>query len=260
MKNSELKSALRHTTLGGLRFYESTGSTNDEALAWATSGARDSALVVADEQSRGRGRDGRKWVTKPGASLAFSMILRPNSQEREYPGRFSGLGALALVKALGDVGLVAQIKWPNDVLVSGKKIGGILVEAVWTGAQMDSLVLGMGVNVSEGSLPADEQLNFPATWVEAETGVTVARYKLLASVLGHLADLRAYLPSVEFIQLWEEVLAFKGEKVQIWEGAAGPSNVVLVGLAGDGSLLVRKDSGELREVHFGEVHLRPGKA
>ena len=99
MSHSELEAALRDITLGGLRFFSSTGSTNDEALAWAASGAHDMALVVANEQTRGRGRAGRRWFTPSGTGLAFSLVLRPTQAEHEHIGRFSGLGALALVRA-----------------------------------------------------------------------------------------------------------------------------------------------------------------
>ena len=256
MSHSELETALRELALGGLRFFTSTGSTNDEALAWAASGARDLSLVVADEQTSGRGREGRKWFTPPGAGLAFSLVLHPNPQEHEHISRFSGLGALALVGALKKYGLDAQVKWPNDVLIRRKKVAGVLVEVVWMGTEVDSLVLGMGINVSHGSLPAGEELNFPATSVEAEAGRKVARFELLKELLAELISLRASLPSDGFLNAWQEALAFKGEKVLLWEGKAAPISAVILGLDSDGSLKVRLSAGDERSIQFGEVHLR----
>ena len=258
MHQSDLETALRDSALGGLRYFPTTGSTNDEALAWAASGARDFSLVLADGQTRGRGRDGRQWFTPVGSALAFSLVLRPNAQEREFFGRFAGLGALALVEALQRRAVPAQIKWPNDVLVGRKKLAGILVEAVWTGAQVDSLVLGMGVNVAAGSLPPAEHLNFPATCVDLEAGQVVARVELLRDVLVALRGLRPRLGSAAFLAEWQERLAFRGELVSLWQVNAAPVQVELLGLEGDGSLRVRAGDGEVRVVHFGEVHLRPG--
>jgi BirA family biotin operon repressor/biotin-[acetyl-CoA-carboxylase] ligase len=260
MSLAKLKAALRDVTLGGLRYFPETGSTNDDALAWAASGAPDFSLVVADTQKRGRGRDGRKWVTPSGTSLAFSLVLRPTVVERELVGRFSGLGALALVAALKRRGITAQVKWPNDVLVGRKKVAGVLVEVVWMGVDVDSLVLGIGVNVAEGSLPAEVQLNFPATYVDAEAGVQVDRYALLKDTLVELQSLRGTLSGSKFLDLWQRELAFKGEKVHLWQGQEQPFEAELLGLELDGSLRVRLVSGEVRSIHFGEVHLRPGSS
>jgi BirA family biotin operon repressor/biotin-[acetyl-CoA-carboxylase] ligase len=257
MSHSELETALRELALGGLRFFSSTGSTNDEALAWAASGAHDLALVVADEQTRGRGRAGRRWFTPAGTALAFSLVLHPTKAEHEHIGRFSGLGALALVRVLRKRGLNAEVKWPNDVLIRRKKVAGILVEAVWLGTVVDSLVLGMGINISVGSLSLEEQLTFPATCVEAEGGVPVERFDLLKELLIELIELRASLGSDEFLSAWQAALAFRGENVQIWQGKAAPFEAALLGLDTDGSLRVRTGSGEVRSIHFGEVHLRP---
>jgi BirA family biotin operon repressor/biotin-[acetyl-CoA-carboxylase] ligase len=259
MSLPELETALREIALGGLRYFSSTGSTNDDALAWAASGARDLSLLVADAQSNGRGREGRKWFTPPGSGLAFSLVLRPNHIERDHISRFSALGALALLAALKKRGLVAQIKWPNDVLIQRKKIAGILVEVVWQGADVFSLVLGMGVNVSPGSLPPEELLTFPATCVEAQAGGKLARFDLLRDLLEELIRLRSDLASDGFLNAWQESLAFRGENVQLWQGQAQPFIAKLQGLEKDGSLRVKTTGGEIRLIHFGEVHLRPGR-
>ena len=254
MKLVNLETALREFALGGLRFFPSTGSSNDEALAWAASGARDFSLVVADEQTQGRGRDGRKWFTPAGSGLAFSLVLRPNALERENFGRFAGLGALALLQALGQLGVQAQIKWPNDVLIGRKKVAGILVEAVWTGAELDSLVLGMGVNVAAEAVPPEALLSFPATCVETETGRTVERLALLLGI----RRLRPGLGSDGFLEAWQVALAFRGEQVNVWQGRSEPALVELLGLEQDGSLRVRTDAGQIQAIHYGEVHVRPG--
>src|SRR5512141_2769024 len=115
MRRNELSAALAGLPLGGLRFFTTIGSTNDEALAWAAEGAPDQSLVVADEQTAGRGRAGRRWHTPPGAALAISLILRPTPVERTLPARTTGLAALAITQCCTAMNLQASIKWPNDV-------------------------------------------------------------------------------------------------------------------------------------------------
>src|SRR5512142_3017599 len=100
MNQNELKQAISKLPLGDIHYFDSIGSTNTEALAWATSGAKDLSLVIADEQSAGRGRLDRKWYTPKGAALAFSLILRPTTQENPYLMRMVGLAALAIADAL----------------------------------------------------------------------------------------------------------------------------------------------------------------
>lgn len=257
MHEINLRDALRDFALGGLRFFPSIGSTNDEALAWATEGAKDMSLVVADEQTAGRGRMGRKWFTPLGSALAFSLIIRPQGQEREAIGRFSGLGALALVNALKRHGVTAQIKWPNDVLINEKKTAGILVETVWMGNEVESIVLGMGVNVTADSVPPSEELNFPATCIQSEGPSALPRFDLLKDLLAELIPLRASLASDGFLHAWEAALAFRGRTVRVWVDEAESILGQVLVLETDGSLRLRIAGGEIRAIRFGEVHLRP---
>ena len=272
MNERELRRTLSDLPLGGVRYYEQTGSTNDVALAWASAGAPDLALVIADEQTAGRGRLGRKWVTPPGAALAFSLILRPRPVERDVIPLYSALGALAVVSALEEkYGSKPEIKWPNDVLVQGRKLCGILAEAVWLGSQAESVILGIGLNVRAEAVPAADSLDFPATSLETVTGTTnatpqsVDRLSLLHDILAALIAWRPRLGSGEFVQAWEARLAYRGEQVQVWsEASAGvgaegkPIRAGQVeGLEHDGSLQLRSPQGEIFSVRFGEVHLRP---
>ncbi len=254
---AEFRTALQGLLPGGLRFFASVGSTNDEALAWASSGALDYSMVVADEQTGGRGRMGRSWFTPPGTALAFSLVLRPQGDERERVGLFSGLGALALVDALKARGILAQVKWPNDVLIRRKKVSGILVETVWLGSDVDSVVLGMGVNVSPASVPPPERLIYPATCVQAETQNPVSRIDLLKTLLEAIRHRRAMLAADTFLRDWESALAFRGETVRVWVGEAEILTGQLLGLEADGSLRLALPNGTTRVVRFGEVHLRP---
>ena len=162
VNEGRLRQALAHLSLGGLRYFEKIGSTNDEALAWASQGAPDWTLLVADEQTAGRGRSGRKWFTPPEAALAFSLILRPSADEQRFPARVTGLGALAVVDALVKLEIDAEVKWPNDILIEGRKAAGILVESIWAGDSLEALIVGIGINVLATSVPPADQLLFPA--------------------------------------------------------------------------------------------------
>lgn len=240
-----------------LRYFDSIGSTNDEALAWAAGGAPDFSLVYAEQQTRGRGRMGRQWFTPPAAALALSLILRPTGRERQHIGLFAGLAALGLVSALRKYDVIAQIKWPNDVLVNRRKIAGILVETVWMGDEADSVVIGTGVNVAPESLPPVEMLNFPATCVLSEAPRHVERFDLLHTLVAELVTWRLKLASDEFINAWNDALAFRGETVQVWLGEAEPITGQIQAIEMDGSLRLGLAGGQVRTVHFGEVHLRP---
>jgi BirA family biotin operon repressor/biotin-[acetyl-CoA-carboxylase] ligase len=258
MNQASLQKSLASLPLGGLRYFDSIGSTNDEALAWATEGARNFSLVAADEQTMGRGRAGRKWVTPQGMALAFSLVMRPSAAEAESPSLFTGLGALALVDALKSRGLSAQIKWPNDVLVKGRKVAGILVETVWMGDRIESLVLGMGVNMLAASVPPVHELLFPATSVEAELGRPLERVELLRDILSALASWRPKLVTGGLVKAWEENLAFRGEQVHVWQGSEEPLTGRALGLESNGGLrLLAAKRDKIVTVQFGEIHLRP---
>ncbi len=253
-----LTSLLAGLPVAQIRYFDTIGSTNDEALAWIQAGAQDGCLVIADQQTQGRGRLNRRWITRPAAALAFSIILRPTPEECNRMVFFSPLGALAICQALeGLPGLQPQIKWPNDVLLLGGKIAGILVEAAWLGEHMQGIVIGIGINVQPDAVPPAEDLIFPATSVEEAHGKAVSREELLRDVLRALFEWRSKMASGEFQQAWEERLAFRGQLVKV-EGNGGPPIIgQVVGIDPSGNLLLGGAAGETIPVMVGDVHLRP---
>lgn len=257
MNQNELKKILSKLPLGDIRYFDSIGSTNNEALAWATGGAKDLSLVIADEQTAGRGRLDRKWFTPKGTALAFSLILRPSAAEKPHLTRIIGLAALAVTDALRTRGLVAQIKWPNDVLLNGRKVAGILVESVWSGEEVDCAVIGVGMNVLKGAVPSEELLLFPATSLEESLGPTVEREKILHDILAGIIALRPHLSTDSFIASWEKALAFRGEQIQVEQGDGSLDRGKLLGLEPDGSLRLIDENGKSMTVRFGDVRVRP---
>lgn len=268
MNVQSLTSLLAGLPVPQVRAFDSIGSTNDEAKSWAADGAADGCLVIADRQTQGRGRFGRRWITLPGASLAFSLILRPDPAEMNHAGLFSPLGALAISQALEQAyKLDARVKWPNDVLLHDaaiqhpqatdwRKAAGILVEAVWTGEQLQALIIGIGINVAPGAVPPANELLFPAICVEDSAGQPVNREQLLKDVLAALFAWRPKLLDDRLRMEWEKRLAFKNEWVQVEETGGPPIIGQVVGLEPSGSLLLRTQAGELVKAAVGDVHLR----
>jgi BirA family biotin operon repressor/biotin-[acetyl-CoA-carboxylase] ligase len=238
----ELRSWLPAGEFGQVLYaFDTIDSTNTAAAQLAQAGAAEGTLVVADHQTRGRGRSGTHWETAPGTGVAMSVVLRPSI---DHPLRWTGLGALAVVEALRPEGLIAEIKWPNDVLLSGRKVAGILAEAAWDGEDLQFLVLGIGVNVTRGSVPLDG-LSLPATCIEEHLGRVVDRARLIAAIVDSLASWNGRLESPAFLAAWEATLAFKGKAVRVDEGPT-PLEGRLLGLGpgGEARLLLR-DGGEV---------------
>ena len=258
MNETTLKKSLAKINLGGLRYFDSIGSTNDEALAWAASGAKDFSIVIADEQTRGRGRLHRTWHTPKGSALAISLILRPDKLISAHLSRTVGLAALSIFDSTLTLGLAPHIKWPNDILLNKKKVVGILVESVWSGSEVDSLVIGMGINVYKTSTPPVDSLKFPATSIEDELRKKPPpREEILKDILLALISWREKITSSEFIKTWEERLAFRGEQVNIVSGGETSISGILDGLETDGSLRLRDEDDKSVIVRFGDVSLRP---
>jgi len=263
MNENSLKKALTKINLGALRYFDSIGSTNDEALAWAADDAKDLSIVIADEQTQGRGRLNRKWFTPKGSGLAFSLILRTTL--RPHLSRTVGLAALSIADALLKHGLSAQIKWPNDILLNERKLAGILVESVWSGEDMDTAVIGMGINVMKEAVPPFHLLQFPAISLGEVLGKPPDRERFLHDILAAFITRLPQIGSDELIKEWEEKLAFRGQRVQIineleQKTKQSTMNTVtgkLLGLEPDGSLRLRSEHGNLVTVHFGDVSLRP---
>jgi BirA family biotin operon repressor/biotin-[acetyl-CoA-carboxylase] ligase len=256
MNQQELNKTLSKLPLGSIRYFDSIGSTNDEGLAWAANDARDLSLVVANEQTAGRGRLDRPWFTPPSSALALSIILRPTADEKPHLSRTVGLAALAVADTIGMLGLAPQIKWPNDILLNGRKVAGILIESVWSGEDVDCVVIGIGVNVAKQAVPSTDVLRFPAISLEHVLGEAPDRNKLLHNILASLISLRPHMHSDSFMKSWEKLLAYYGKQVQVEMGGEQSVTGKIIGLESDGSLKLSDENGKTVTVRFGDVRLR----
>jgi len=252
-----IRQSLADLPITEIRYFDTIGSTNDEALTWAEAGAPDGALVIADQQTKGRGRLGRPWVTNPGAALAFSIILRPTEEEISHLVLFSPLAGLAVCLSLQNLHLSAEIKWPNDVLLARRKTCGILAESAWQGEKLQAVVIGIGINVAPSSVPPAAEVLFPATCVEEHLEEPVDRIELLRSALKSFFEWRPHVGSAGFIQAWESRLAFKGEMVSLKNSGGQGFSGILAGVDALGNLRIQLEDGTQKLVSVGDVHLRP---
>ncbi len=236
------------------RFLWQTASTNDDASAWLGQGAPDGAVVLADEQTSGRGRRGRSWLAAPGTSLLMSVIVRPEIPPARLPC-VNLAGAVVLADVLAEYHLSPAIKWPNDVLLGGRKVAGILGEAAWSGAILDGVILGLGINVLSGALPGDAAERFQATTLEAALGYPPDRGDLLARLLARLDHWVFSLADDNLLAAWRGYNVTLDRRV-----TASAAAETLVGLAEDidetGALLLQLDDGRLCRLLAGEVTIR----
>ena len=224
-------------------FHRSIGSTNDEGNRLADEGVPHGTLVVADEQIAGKGRAGKRWITAPNSGIAMSIVLRPEQISASDWPIVNAIAALAVVKVLEDYGLSAEIKWPNDVLLDGKKTAGILLEGVWRAGRAEFAVLGIGVNVEKSSLPPTRLLDYPGTYLMETSTQPIARDKLLFAILRSLVSWIEKLNTDELIFNLNKHLAFVNQSVVIGDD---PQLVgILLGLGNDGKLRIRSDGEEL---------------
>lgn len=261
MDQRTLETKLADLIPGAIRYFGSVTSTNDLAVRWAGAGAPDLALVVSDEQTAGRGRGDRKWYTPPDSALAFSLVLRPQgTEEGSNMQLFTALGALAVCETLNEVFpavFPAQIKWPNDVVANRRKLAGILTEAQWQGDHLQSVIIGVGINVAPQSIPPAESVDFPATSVETVLGQNIDRWGMLHAVLTKMIGLRTHIASPDFIKAWDLRLAFRGEWVYISQNNEPVRDLQIVGLEGNGALRVRDRAGDVYSLQVGQIRLRP---
>src|SRR5215207_8691135 len=236
-----------------LRF-DSLPSTNTEAARQAAHGAPEGLCVLAREQTAGRGRRERTWVSPKDAGLYLSVVLRPTLEARLWP-LITLAAALAVRDALGEAcGLAADIKWPNDLLAGGKKLCGILAETA-DGARGRAVVLGVGVNLRRGSFP--EEIKDTATSVEEQTGRAHDAEKLLAALTRALAaryeTLHAPDGAEEILRDWRRNSSYAhGRRVRV-ALAEETFEGVTRGLDPDGALRVETDIGTNRIVRAGDV-------
>jgi BirA family biotin operon repressor/biotin-[acetyl-CoA-carboxylase] ligase len=237
-----------------LTILELVGSTNDVALEAARSGAEDGLVVWAQQQTKGRGQRNHTWESQPKSSLTFSVLFRPNQEELTFLGRFTALGALAVGRAVqAKTGGEAQVKWPNDVLLNGKKICGVLAETDLQAGNANAVVVGVGINLLPGAFRESAAMNYPVSDIFSETGFSLDAETWLWAILEAMQELRESLPGDAFIREWNERLAFKGEMKSIRNHKGETGLFRLLRVSFDGSILVENADGQEFSYQSAEV-------
>ena len=239
-----------------IEWYDEIGSTNARAVELAREGAPEGAVVLAERQTRGRGRLNRRWYAPPGSSLLMSLILRP-ALGAQQAQRVTMLCSLGLVEAIEAVtGIRAGVKWPNDILIRGKKAAGILTESALKGDTIAYVVVGMGLNVNL-DVAALPHVATPATSLSTETGHNIPRMDLLVTTLERIEALYARMKAGRWSphDAWKARLATLGQRV-IVDTPKEAIEGVAEDVDADGALLVRTPDGTLRRVLVGDVTLR----
>jgi len=255
----DLLSRLGKTNVIGrdIRVFHQTTSTNDIVEKLARDLVKEGVVVFAESQTSGRGRLGRKWVSPPKKGLWFSVLLRPALRPQETT-QLMVAAATALRRAIeGQTGLRTEVKWPNDILVGGKKVAGILTEMHGELDQVKHVVLGIGVdvNLSAGDFPAE--LRKSATSLKIELGKAVSRAELAVEILRELDADYARVRSGSFASVadeWETHCTTIGRRVAI---QLGPRQIrgQAESLGEDGALLLRTEHGHIERILGGDVTL-----
>jgi BirA family transcriptional regulator, biotin operon repressor / biotin---[acetyl-CoA-carboxylase] ligase len=231
--------------------YETLESTNTEAANQARRGAAEGVCILARQQTGGRGRHGRTWVSEKDAGLYFSLILRPKIAPEQL-ALITLMTGVAVHDALQEFAIKADLKWVNDLHVGGRKIGGILAETVDTPNGL-AVIVGIGVNLTSANLPPD--LANTATCVEAEAGRFVTADELAESISRYIAYFYELLmdDAYSIVEHWSERSTYHtGKSVRVrlsGEVIEGTTD----GLAPDGALRLRTREGELKIIHAGDV-------
>jgi BirA family biotin operon repressor/biotin-[acetyl-CoA-carboxylase] ligase len=233
-------------------YYPRLTSTNDIAKRQAQQGAREGTVIVAEEQTAGRGRIKRAWLS-PKGSIALSIILYPRLA---YLPSLIMVASLAVVHCIDKVtGLKSQIKWPNDVLVNNKKVCGILIESDVRGNTVDYAIIGIGINVNL-RLSDFPEIPPTAASLSHELGRDISWLDMIRCLLAETERLYLALPSGDSVyQEWRDNLATLGKKVQVTSGETIYKGLA-ESVANDGSLLLRQFNGNLIKIVAGDVTLR----
>jgi BirA family biotin operon repressor/biotin-[acetyl-CoA-carboxylase] ligase len=238
-----------------IQVFEETTSTNDVVEKYARDGVAEGAVVFGESQTRGRGRLGRKWVSPARKGLWFSVLLRPKLGPREAT-QLSVASAVALRRAIqAETGLQPEIKWPNDLLVGGRKTAGILTELKAELDHISHVILGIGVDVNLNPSDFPQELRKTATSLKIELGSNVSRPALASSVLRELDNEYYRLADRRFAEVadeWESHCTTLGHRISIKAGDRNISGRAEC-LDEDGALLLRTDHGHLERVMGGDV-------
>lgn len=256
----EVKEGLATAVIGRrYHYYPVVDSTNAVVRKLAAEGEEEGTVVAAEEQTGGRGRLGRSWFSPPGSGLWFSLLLRPALLPREVP-RLTLVAGLATAKGIAKTtGLEVRLKWPNDLYLDGRKLGGILTEMEAELDRVHFVVVGIGLNVNVGEEEWPPSLRGTAISLREACGREIPRVSLLQAILRELDDCYRRFLAGEFPALLQEWRQRAYLRCPVFITLGGEKRrVEAVDVDEEGMLLVRNEDGEISRVVAGDVELVQG--
>lgn len=254
----EVEDYLTTESLGRkIYYYDSLDSTNKEAKKIAPL-EDEGTLVIAEEQKEGKGRLGRSWISPKGKGIWMSIVLKPDLEPFKV-GAITLLAAAALHKGLKNMGIDSEIKWPNDILIKGKKVSGILTEMSAELNMLNYIVMGMGINVNLDRDDIPEELKEKATSIKIDQEKEINRKELLANILNEFEKL--YIPfrdhgnASEGIEICRKNSASIGKEVRITRANKERRGIAL-DIDSKGELIVEFENGDIENIFAGEVLVR----
>jgi BirA family biotin operon repressor/biotin-[acetyl-CoA-carboxylase] ligase len=261
LSKNALSERLKHNSIvTNIYYYQEVDSTNTIACRLALGGAREGEVVVADAQTKGKGRLDRAWQSPPGSNLYTSMILRPKIEPAMAP-QITLMAGVAVAELLsgyspGDV----SIKWPNDVLLRGKKVCGILTEMKAAAGSVDFIILGIGLNINMNHQDFDPSLRDAATSLKIETGVVYDRLDVVSKLFDFIEKWYKVFLSMGFIGLrdtWLRHADILGKRIKVVFKDEFQTGIV-TGIDDDGTIMMKDENGVNQQVVAGDVHLLRG--
>jgi len=257
LSREEIVACLRTAVIGKrLICLDKTGSTNTDAFALAEEGAVEGTVVMADEQSGGKGRRGRIWSSPVGVNLYCSVVLRPKVMPHEAP-QLTFLSAVAVARTIALLtGLRPEIKWPNDVLLGGCKVAGLLNEMSAETDGINFVVLGIGVNLNMTPEQFPDDLRHPATSLFAATGERIIRARFAATLLNELDRLYNGFLGQGFEPVREEWQLYcnaRGRELLVSDAGTEAVRGFFDGVDGNGALMLRRADGRIERILSGDV-------
>lgn len=241
-----------------IHYFDQCPSTQPIAHNLAQENAADGTIVICEEQTAGKGRLSRAWKSSKGKGIWMSVIIRPDIPPIKAP-QFTLIAAVAVTRAIEDVANVrAEIKWPNDLLINGKKCTGILTELQADVDRVQAIILGIGVNVNQDIEEFPEDIQQIATSIKMVSGIHVDRGQLVARILHHLeiyTDLYVNHGFEPLKLLWESYSGTLGKRIKavmIHEEIEG----VALGITNDGVLQVRTDDGKVHGIYSADIEIQ----
>ncbi|SVA32046.1 uncharacterized protein METZ01_LOCUS84900 [marine metagenome] len=235
-----------------IEYFTRLKSTNEEAWELADNGAKSGTIIITDNQFGGKGRDGRVWLAVPNKGLSFSILV-----EKKIPAKLSGwlpiLAGLSINKALSNFDIDISLKWPNDITLDGRKVGGVLCESKIKGELVYKAVIGIGLNINESKEELDPCLESIATSLHIHSEKFFQRERILAQILNEIEPIIEKFPeNINSIQTdWSLNCSHLDKKIEFNRGSKRISGI-FKGLGEDGSAILKVDQSEL-EFYSGEI-------